>query len=738
MVEFFGKNMFGKVVDYRWRIGYDAESIRKYELSFCPPSGPDEPFSEILRAHNMAEYGSDGLPEFVLKAIADKRINSAMSLDRRARDYVRPEFVGYALPFVKTVQELKERSVDFEKLAWFRAAISIEMCWRVSTALDKIWGDWLLKVAVHAACTLESMQGGGLESPLATIKLFQLAWEIGYGLLYMLRQDLLVCPQRAAVAAMLIEAWRGFSSAGLCLISTENKDEKNACFFHGLAILSASDSTSATSSITESGWKELARRRIKSTNFCPSRQLTVNVEIHRHHMFHLIARAEYLTTSRKLHSACGDTCVKAFNTDNHHQAGHLNENCGCSATYFEPIETEELVLFDTEGKEGEELVLANSHTPYVAVSQIWFQGIFGQSSRRCGECSLGYLKMACTNIGARYAWIDTLCMPTSMDLRRKVIRQLRSIYLNAAATLVIDVGLISTAAKTVMDLSLAICLSDWSSRVWTLQEGVLASKLLFCVGEQVLALPQVDGPLLLQDTRRTVPSALLKGYGQREIGLNRPLDSLLQLAAGRQTSYPCDYLYGLSALLPSTPANRNQDPNLLAIEVAQMYQSPMGIDLTILQTSFDRCRTEGYRWMPLGAKTAGNLSPTHIIGRVNEKKHGGLECRVKALIGLTSVVGIYKEAPHLRRTVQSVLMFRNFIMYWYSTETAGVFVGTSVEADRLVFCLVGYVHDLGEDGPFGFVVSPTTHCGRPAYQYIGAAVVIGKVPANPSIIFASR
>lgn len=610
IIAFFGANIFGGVVEYQGISGrgHKPRSICKYELSYCPPPGPDEPFSELLRTHNMAEYGSGGLPEFVLKFIAHKRTNSAMDLDRRARDYARPEFVEYAL----AVQEFKKRFVNFGQLAWCKAAISIQMCWRVSTTLDRTWGGWLLKVAVHAACTLESARSGGLERSLATLKLFQLSWEIGYGLIYMLRQDLLACPQMAAIAAMLMEAGRGFASAGLCLISAGHKDDENAYFFHGLALLSAAESTAAASLITESEWKELARRSIKSTNFCPSRQPTVNVELNRHHMFHLIARAEYLTTSRKLHSSCGDTCKKAFSTDNHQQAGHLDEECQCPARYFEPKEITDFVLFDIE---RQELVVAAPGALYVAVSQVWFQGIFGQSSRKCGECSIRYLRMACSSLGVRYAWIDTLCMPTGMDLRRKVIGHLRSIYLNAAATLVVDAGLISTSARTVLDLSLAILLSDWSSRIWTLQEGVLASKLLFCVGEQVIALPRVHGPPLLQDTRQMIPSALLEAYGARENFIGQPLEALLNVAAGRHTSYPCDYLYGLSALLPSTPANRDQDLDLLAVEVARMYQSPMGIDLTTLQTP-----------------DSGNGVYLNVLEMVSSKlKLGGAHARPKLL-----------------------------------------------------------------------------------------------------------
>ncbi|CAO3568141.1 unnamed protein product [Mortierella alpina] len=299
--------------------------------------------------------------------------------------------------------------------------------------------------------------------------------------------------------------------------------------------------------------------------------------------------------ARRMACGCGDVC-KAGCTDNDHEEGHLPGTCTnptkpCKAKYFKPKETVELVLFDTE---REELVTAVPGALYVAVSHVWFQGLFGQRSRKCGKCILYYLRTACTSLGVRFAWIDTLCMPEGDDLRRKVIGQLRHIYFNAGATLVVDaglIGLISTKAKSVLDLSLAILLSDWTSRIWTLQEGVLALKLLFCVQDQVLSLPQMSGLPHFLDTRNWVSSRLLKGYGLREDAIDMPLQELLSLAYGRQTSYPCDELYGLFALFPSTPINRAQDLEQVAIEVAQIYNN---IDLGLLMKPWatDGCRRE--------------------------------------------------------------------------------------------------------------------------------------------------
>ncbi|KAF9333444.1 hypothetical protein BGZ91_011252, partial [Linnemannia elongata] len=224
MVEFFGASMFGRLVECPWGRGYDPECTRQYAKSYCCRLDFEGPRSVLLGAHSMGEYGSGGFPEFVLEDLKSNRTNSAISLEMSARKYVNTDHDDFTKPFLETVQECKDRSVNFGELAYCRAAISIQMCWSVSTYLGEAWGNWLLKVAVHAACTLQRAKTGELENRLAAITLFQLSHEIRYGLQHLLL-DFQASTEKAAITAMLIEAGRGFISAGLCQMSTEELNE---------------------------------------------------------------------------------------------------------------------------------------------------------------------------------------------------------------------------------------------------------------------------------------------------------------------------------------------------------------------------------------------------------------------------------------------------------------------------------------------------------------------------------
>lgn len=234
-IKFFGARMFGKVVDYQGKRGYDAERVREIERLSCSPLDYDEPPSEIFRAHNMGEYGSGGLPAFLRSHLASQRLHSATEIDGISRQYASVQFIKERL---ERFQRLKARSVKFEDLAWCRAARSVKSCWRVSTTLDKDWGVWLLKVAVHAACTLERAKSKTLESSMATIIFFQLSREIGIGL-QLLLSHASVSTTMAAVAALLMEVGFDFISAGLCLIFTREHDTAYAQLLFGLSEASA-------------------------------------------------------------------------------------------------------------------------------------------------------------------------------------------------------------------------------------------------------------------------------------------------------------------------------------------------------------------------------------------------------------------------------------------------------------------------------------------------------------------
>jgi hypothetical protein len=80
-------------------------------------------------------------------------------------------------------------------------------------------------------------------------------------------------------------------------------------------------------------------------------------------------------------------------------------------------------------------------------------------------------------------WMDTLCVPVGeehRDLRKRSIRLMREIYQSASSVLVLDSGIQQLSlSTTVAERAMRIYLSNWTYRLWTFQEGMLAKKLYF-------------------------------------------------------------------------------------------------------------------------------------------------------------------------------------------------------------------------------------------------------------------
>jgi hypothetical protein len=83
--------------------------------------------------------------------------------------------------------------------------------------------------------------------------------------------------------------------------------------------------------------------------------------------------------------------------------------------------------------------------------------------------------------GRDFFWMDTLCVPrTPKDVYKEAITKMRDVYANAERVLVLDAELMaSTAEATYEEINMRIKCSTWIRRFWTIQEAVLAKKLIF-------------------------------------------------------------------------------------------------------------------------------------------------------------------------------------------------------------------------------------------------------------------
>jgi hypothetical protein len=129
-------------------------------------------------------------------------------------------------------------------------------------------------------------------------------------------------------------------------------------------------------------------------------------------------------------------------------------------------------------------VTSSDSVPYTAISHVWSDGRGNLVANTLPLCQVLHLASLVQKLSpertAQYFWIDTLCCPVQMPLRRTAIGLMRRTYEEAAEVLVLDSSLEFISTNTSCDdLLIRIACTGWMRRLWTLQEGVLARKLFF-------------------------------------------------------------------------------------------------------------------------------------------------------------------------------------------------------------------------------------------------------------------
>ena len=107
-------------------------------------------------------------------------------------------------------------------------------------------------------------------------------------------------------------------------------------------------------------------------------------------------------------------------------------------------------------------------------------------------------------------WIDTLCIPESKKFsgeRLKAIRQMHNIYTHARYTVVLDQSLMSVEIGSgYSEPAMKITMSNWMTRMWTLQEAVLSKNIYFYFKDRLCPMGHLEE--LFDDEDRSLHNCL--------------------------------------------------------------------------------------------------------------------------------------------------------------------------------------------------------------------------------------
>ena len=153
---------------------------------------------------------------------------------------------------------------------------------------------------------------------------------------------------------------------------------------------------------------------------------------------------------------------------------------------------------------------ASCNKEYVVFSHVWIDGFGNQNANEMNQC---VLKMFCSiftdvmeeNVfqqkrgvveAPENFWIDTLAIPIGddcSDQRTRAIRSMHEIYRNAKYTVVLDRGLMSVVrGEGYVQPAMRITLSNWMTRLWTLQEAFLSQNLYFKFSDRIYSMDRLE------------------------------------------------------------------------------------------------------------------------------------------------------------------------------------------------------------------------------------------------------
>lgn len=199
-------------------------------------------------------------------------------------------------------------------------------------------------------------------------------------------------------------------------------------------------------------------------------------------------------------------------------------------------------------------------------------------------------------------WLDALCVPKQPAARQQALKLMGQAYRDAEYVVVRDASIEACSQDAAKEeVLLRVLAAPWMRRLWTLQEGLLARRLLFVMGDGVVPL----GDLLPREEQLLVNPVLAGLAGEvhrltkmRRHGNNLTIADVARALRWRATSRASDEIPAVvSLLLDGEGARRVLDAPVegrmerLLVEVGKVPKS-------VVFLSGPKLGTVGFGWAP--------------------------------------------------------------------------------------------------------------------------------------------
>jgi hypothetical protein len=315
------------------------------------------------------------------------------------------------------------------------------------------------------------------------------------------------------------------------------------------------------------------------------------------------------------HDRCESGSCVAFNVDvSTYEPRHMSEGCSCEKIYppiedvYKALQSGTFPLLDGEAMlnddpEGRLVVTPHeSGTEFLAFSHVWSDGLGSVTEKGLPRCQVAYLSRLTRVIsGSTLFWIDGLCIPKDPATRTAALHIMASTFNSASITLVLDAGMRKCSIERPLEeVILRILSSVWMRRLWTMQEGALAGRLVFLLKDYFFDLNDLLARIFSAGFSGPISAAALGDL----VGFNRKLYATkpahinhIQRLTGYRTSSRLDDETLAIAPLFHIDVKR-LTPHMGERRKMEFWNCLRKVPKGIIFSDASRLTTRGYRWAP--------------------------------------------------------------------------------------------------------------------------------------------
>ncbi|KAG8162405.1 hypothetical protein KVR01_008170 [Diaporthe batatas] len=293
---------------------------------------------------------------------------------------------------------------------------------------------------------------------------------------------------------------------------------------------------------------------------------------------------------------------------------------------------------------------------YIAISHVWSDGLGDETGNTILACQYDRLEALLAEVRSMetiresgnekpddawspHFWLDTICVPHERAARRLACARMASSYECADTVLVLDAELqawsYNSESATDEEALFRIVSSGWTTRVWTLSEGILAKRLVFKLADTMFDYAACGDRLRLKKMKGlgrfdTIPALLYNDLRQMRsidrMDAAQKLITAMSYTQSRRTSHAGDEIISIAVLMGMNHIEELCDQPTWAGKMMLFLEMMPELPLRLLFSSGPRITETGFRWAPAALNSDLGIWPFNSLEDIAHLDHksGGL------------------------------------------------------------------------------------------------------------------